>query len=419
MPYETSTDWISAARQIAQVQAARIPGNDEQIAERLIELHELMLGMPGPLKTPFAQLQEEEISPLTEARAARLFDGDWAWEVPPGCAGQRALLLVASEIRALDQHLADQQQLLGHPMETRIEVFQRWTLIRRNPAWRKQLPKRRYPYARRAMIYHRALPRTADGYPVRLVELNDVRLQTTRLAAAVAPGLKHTTAKADDRFTISKIDFPDGENVTRSQLVKSADDGSWAHVWPELTIGPALRDAIAMTLRDWDFDAPLPPALVVSGSCHEHADGKVVNRSWLMDSAGDCLARYDKLIPYETSKDGTEDIEPGTEIIILVTSGPVVAIGICKDLCDATREIFELDIDLVVIPSMGDQATTFDHLAAITKLRNSSGPDAFVVQQADPTAARQTNYVIGPKSELRKGADAMINSESWSSHRWI
>jgi len=378
-----------------------------------------MLDMPGPLKTLFAPLREEEISPVTEARAARLFGGDWSWEVPSGCTGRWALLIVASEIRALDQHLADQQQLLGHPMETRIEVFQRWTLIRRNPAWRKQLPKRRYPYARRALVYHRALPRIADGYPVRLVELNDVRLKPMRLAAAVAPSLKHKTVKSGDLFTVSVIDFPDGKNVTRGQLVKSADDGSWAHVWPELTIGPELRGEIATTLRDWDFDAPSPPALVVSGSCHEQVGGKAVNRAWLMNSEGDCVAQYDKLIPYETSKDGTEDIEPGTELIVLITSGPAIAIGICKDLCDATREVFGLDIDLIVIPSMGDQATTFDHLAAITKLRNSFGPDAFVVQQADPAAACQTNYVISPKSVLRDGPDGMTNSESWSSHDWI
>ncbi|CAD5295062.1 hypothetical protein BOSE62_71326 [Bosea sp. 62] len=307
-------------------------------------------------------------------------------------------------------------------MEAAITVAKSWTLVRRNLDWRPRTPTKLHPYRRRGLLHHRAIPRISNGYRVRLVELHDARKDPVHFGAALAPGVKHSVTADQGRFVIDAIDFPDAERITAEQLASSAQGLCWLHVWPELTIAPSVRDQVVEILKKWRFDQEPPPALIIAGSCHEKVGDEVFNRATLLDSRGSQLAQQGKIVPYsakdEEGNHEEEAISPATEIIILISSGPAVAIGICRDFCDLNHAgglYLGLDVDLVVVPSMGGLTTTQSHLIAAKGLRTETGTVAFVVQQADPKKA-QVHYVVRPDSTY-DAAMAEV-SESWTCHAW-
>jgi len=68
------------------------------------------------------------------------------------------------------------------------------------------------------------------------------------------------------------------------------------------------------------------------------ADGKVINRSYLLDPAGEIAARYDKIHLFDVQLDGGESyresatVEPGDRAVVAATPWGPLGLSVCYDL---------------------------------------------------------------------------------------
>lgn len=419
-------DWFQLVANVAQIQARVASPTRWEVAEALADLHALMLSAPDPIRVQYKLLRESDLAEAGIARADAIYDQGLAWTVPGGTAKREWALAVGAQIRGLDRHLFDEtRQGMGRPLERVTSARGTWNFIpRSDPRMAAASKKRDQPYTRRGLVFHRSIPMTAEGYEVNLVDAPAMDLWSpggrTHVGAAIVEGMTHKLWEGEDRFFIKEIAVPGSGRKVLDQLKGFASHSCWLAVWPELTIGPDVRDAISQALSSWPLDEPQPPAFVIAGSCHELIGESRVNRSVVMDSRGERLAVHDKIVPFWESGLGEEDIAPGAVIRILVSRRPLVAVGICKDIADVGRDspYRQLDVDLIVVPSMGRLSTAAGHVTAAKNLRSHSGSCAFVVQQHDPDCEKRQNFIVPPSANLDGGANDFALKGVVATHYW-
>ena len=88
-----------------------------------------------------------------------------------------------------------------------------------------------------------------------------------------------------------------------------------------------------------------------------------------------------------------------------MTDRELIAFAICKDFCDKAREvpIRSLDVDLVLVPSMGRLNTMTAHRDTADTMKISFGTRAVVVQQTYPfdPAKDPSGYLLKAPKEPR------------------
>ena len=161
-------------------------------------------------------------------------------------------------------------------------------------------------------------------------------------------------------------------------ILRAAAEGVQVFVAPELTLPPADRDELLDQLR-WG-DGGKGPDLFVPGTFHEERAGRdgprVVHRAMLVNHCGNTQLDHCKIALYgsfDASRGApVENVAIGDTITALLTPLGIVAVAICKDLCDdRVHEIWEqLEPEWLLVPAYGPGAD--QHEAAAKKIARTS-----------------------------------------------
>src|SRR4051794_7513084 len=436
-------DWLARARAIADRHAQAQPEMQAGHGLRpgiervlLAELHALVCAAPLPLLDAFRHCPEEALAARVEPRIDALWEERFGWSPEQDDDAAAWLMAAIVQVRALDQALA--QGLSDAGLGPRLDPRQwavpqhRAYVVPRGP-WRLDgsVPKRGEPYSRRGLRHHAVLPMEVGGLRVRPVHLPTGPLPGGRLALGAAlfrqPELQlravedgpHGRGFLAERFTAAEM-----EATIARQAAAAFADGCFAAVWPELTMPPDARQALARQLA---FEAlrhgpDRPLRLVVAGSWHEpREEGGWSNLARVLGRTGEVLCSYAKFSAFHDEAWGEEAILRGDELPVIVTSDLVVGLAICKDFCDraVASPFAELPVDLVLVPSMGGTSTLAGHLANAEDLRLRTGAIVFVVQQlpgttADPAQAGAE--ILGHVLLSRRKAAPVPQASPWAVH---
>ncbi|WP_156917705.1 hypothetical protein [Salinarimonas rosea] len=407
--------WLERAaaleREHAQVSHGAEPPR-AALARALVDLLDLAMVAPRALRDGLRSFDEDMLTKAAEARGDRIRDeGTVAW--PSRSDDPQAVFdALALQVRSLDEAL--QQDSTRPPSDALL--FEDFCRVVRDPGegGDRFLVKRvrprpgvtlaqHHPYALRALRWHRLLPTRLNGMPVRLHHKTTLSppappSQTSpfaqTLGAALFEGFGLARPLYEDigagPFRIEAIDCTAPEGTVVAQVAAASREGCFALVWPELCVTPELREEIAAALVAQDD----PPQIVVAGSWHEERDGAVANTAHVLDGRGTPLLRYDKVIPYSDSKGCVEDIRRGDCVPVLVTDEALVAFAICRDFCDVQEPLPNLDVDLVLVPSLSGEKALPGHIANAVRLVGTHRTRSFVVQQALPAVADGLGWVL-------------------------
>ena len=258
-------------------------------------------------------------------------------------------------------------------------------------------------FARRGLARHRCIPRKLpSGHEVDL-HLLDRGFGDEIVAAG---GLFRSVEFMDGAgapielagpFVVGGIERLDVDDLAAS-IAKACDPDVSADIliFPELTVSPPDRLEVIRQLRvaPWSDDlGGHRPALVVAGSWHDqltsgvHA-GSYVNASPVYGGLGEALGRHIKHAPYGIVAQGEpfrENVIPGDKILVLASRSLTVAFAICLDFCQVARAnpYDDLDVDLVLVTSFGNDRTTQSHASQAQRIWDRRKTATFLVQQDD------------------------------------
>ncbi len=369
---------------------------DGDLRAALVALHGLFSAAPQAIRTQYEQLHEATLQHMADAAADRLLAGDLSWRVAGDATERMWALTIGAQLRALDWLLlraAHEAGTLDDPAGWLVDGVY---II---PRLGRRTGRQGQGFDKRGLLNHRLLPQVVRGHEVHLIG-NDMRPVDRNaplmLGAALFrnPQLKTrpTVTGNDKAFVATDMVCADAPAHVAAHIEGALDAGCFAVVWPELSVTPDLRRHIqAAFAQRSPADARPAPEVVVAGSWHEPEDGRHVNRARILDGYGAELAVYDKVIPYIDKDLGPEDIRPGRRLPVVVTGGHLVGFAICKDFCDVADDspFFSLHLDVVLVPSMGDEATMRGHQNTAKRAQATFGTRAFVVQQCDPAITKR------------------------------
>lgn len=341
-------------------------------------------------------------------------------------------------LRALELSLVGLGQFAAAPRRAiELEVSYdgaRGYLIPFQPRYRQDLQEWPPYFARRGLRQIRFLPETlSSGHRVKF-ELAELWAPEASLRGAAA--LFQRVIALDEGG--DPIDFSlggpflfhgladDPSADLASRLAECYDESSGCDLvaFPELSMPPDRTAELERLLRTKPWNEELPsraPMLVLGGSWHvQDAEGNYRNRTKLFDGDGNLLGHHDKIAPFShpAEKGGEtlrEDVVAGDEILVVATPGLTVAIGICLDYCqagDLPNAYDELDVDLVLVCSMGSDTTMVSHRDEANRIWNNRKTGTFITQQSDhepfgyvaarpyPKGSDFSSYVNAPLSKV-------------------
>lgn len=287
------------------------------------------------------------------------------------------------------------------------------------------------PYERRGLVFHRVIPTEIDGYSVEVFNGRTLHLSADRgkwkMGACLFEKVDLEPAFSDKgdekRFLLKGAVSPSANAVVAEQIAKSLEEECVALVWPELTVPLDLRNQIQSLLQNRDVaDSRPPPEVVVAGSWHETTSEGVVNRACIYDGYGMQRLAYDKIAPFAIGDWGKEDIVPGTRLCVLATEVALIGFAICLDFCDAGSNPFtRLDVDLMLVPSMGNDRTMEGHQTTAAQVEVKFGTRTFVVQHALGSEFQDGRIGVilpMPKRPTRVPVERLGQKTVWKAYLW-
>ncbi|SDO47499.1 hypothetical protein [Afipia sp. GAS231] len=258
-------------------------------------------------------------------------------------------------------------------------------------------------FDQRGLLRLRFVPAIVDGAKVRIEKVDRVAKRTpSAFGAVLFPDSTFDSRETATKFFIEGVKIPGGDAIIAAACKSAHDDACLATVFPELMIDPNARDRIQSHLasKPWLADGDLSgaPGIVVAGSWHEMDGGKRYNIATIYDGHGDEVARHKKRMAFKDQDGRVEDIHHGTELTILVLEEALFGFGICLDFCNRCYHTPYgwLDVDFVIVPSCGNDATMDGHIRTAKDLHNERNTRSFVVQQAYPPLQHAAGYVLNP-----------------------
>ena len=386
------TEWCRACRELAEAQA-RLPGDRVPVLrDQLAALDRLARAAPWDLKVAYNKLDEAELSKDAKAHAIAIELGGLAW--PHKAVGQaRALKALAIQIRAVDALLGYLNTRANRPPAASASE---WLNSTRDayviPSRRRRdlgsAGGDRLGYDRRGTLRHRIIPATLDGMPIRPVAIGSLDASAEErpvtVGAALFPGLSLKTKPSGEGFLAQVVVHPDIGGTISRQVDALSD--AHALVWPELTIDDDGLEAIQAALAARAFDVGTGVDVVVAGTWHRARPGGDFNVAPVLDGTGDMKAEYAKVAPFAHDDLGWEAIEQGDRLLVLVCDRFLAAVAICKDYCDlgSSPPWERLDVDLMLVPSMGGETTMAGHLARASRGAIERDQRALVAQHGAP-----------------------------------
>ena len=416
---EEGLSWLGAARGLAEAQSAGGELTVGLLSDRLLALDRLIRSAPPKIRNCYVRFPEAELVQSAERRIAAMERGRWAWSVTSHQDVAVMLWPAAVEARATDALLRRIR-----PREAPLDAAQDWRTSCGTALLapcRPRRPGRRnregQPYERRGLYHHRVLPTAIGKFEVVLVAGDATPPPPLAGAplflggAALFEGLAVATGGEPKRtFVVTRSEAPDHRAQIEHALVRAHEDRCTALVWPELTISPDDRSAVVSWLQSrlLTEQAELPEvSLVLAGSWHETEGSAVVNRSVVYDGCGQRLLTFEKAVAYHSDEWGTEDIHESRVLKVLLLEDTLIGFGICRDFADTGLEnaLASLDVDLFLVPSMGNRRTMEGHLTTARLVGDRSAARAFIVQQSEPESEDQLGFVVPPTPTVA-GLDA-------------
>lgn len=398
------------------------------LAARLVALDRCMKEAPAEVRNSFARLPDVELREAAEARRSALERGELPWSIGSSRDPLDLVRGLAVEILATDLGLDDARGLQP-PVDPDIdyEAPALGTLVipcRSRRTGARGRDGQGYP--RRGLLRHRILPRRVGSLTVKLSGGRDVARSrepavSLKAGAALFSDLAvrvERPSTAPGLFRIVEAESPRDEEQLRQALTGAHVERCDVLAWPELTMPPRRVELV----RRWLGERLLDPGaddhrvgVTVAGSWHHPKGEKVVNRAPVLGPTGKPLLQVDKRLGFHAYGFGSEDLHPGGILHVLLLDGALIGFGICRDFADdgPDNPFGVLDLDWVLVPSMGNPRTTGGHLltAGLACSRFTTG--AFVVQQQEPREIGDPVPPPGPLGTVVCGTVAREQAEEF------
>lgn len=376
----------------------RFEALEHRLEAALAQLWLAMQSPPASVRSAYEALRELDLG-AAKSRAAQLaLQAHPAWSPDLEGPVKNLVMEVAVEIRAIDQALNECREWgrSGDPNQEYRAFGGHGVFIIPRAQGIRTMAKLGQNFDRRGLVHNRLLPDNINGLVVRLYDPalagpgrdgSDADL-ISALFAKVQPEMPRRPS--DETFRVTALTNEAELADTLRAQIAALDDapGAMAVVWPELAISPTLKSIVIAGLESRALaDETTPLGFVVAGSWHQTRGDGFVNLSPVMDEFGGPLLEVIKRERYQLKDCGRlEGLDPGEELPILVYGDVLIAFGICKDFCDKRAEtpFMRLDVDLIVVPSLGDENTLQQHIIAADTLAVRYGTRALVVQQCLP-----------------------------------
>ena len=418
-------DWCRTCRRLHETGSREVDVNPLMLRDRLAVLDQLMRKAPWNILSNFDLLDEADLVTGCTSRAKIIETGILGWKKMP-VSPRQTILALAIEIRAHDELLA--------------RLDSRYNRIPPDPSaeWRTSdgsafvIPSRRgrdlgskdgngLSYGRRGTLMYRVVPASLDGMPVRPITLAALESRPgsgiVSLGASLFPGMTLRTKQSADGFIATGVQHPDIAAALDRQVASLA--GAAALVWPELTLDNSAIDHLGPALAKLAFEREDVPDIVVAGSWHRARGDAVRNVAPILDGTGEISDEYSKVVIFQSDELGPEGIAAGAEIIVIACDRFLATVAICKDYCGlgTNSPWHKLDVDLLLVPSMGGATTMEGHLTRANQDRIEHGSCAFVVQQGVKRRPEDPEgFILHASSKPPKNAADVASNEEWTRH---
>jgi hypothetical protein len=434
VPVQQFEKWKAKARQYGEAHGAISHINRDVLRRTLIELHQLFLEAPGPILNAYKNLPERRLASSQESRIDAVNSGALGWTLPKDDDDASIAEAVGGQIRAIDWRLFRQASQFPAGASGWLTDLGDFYVIPRSGVSKDRAAKQGQPYDRRGIRNHRIVPSEIKGYQVKLAESRTLRLSATAdpsewvmgacVFANLDPRPEFFGNGEDKHFIIGHLVCDTANGTVDEQMEKALADRCMAMMWPELTVPPLLRKRIQDKLMTADIrDSRERPEIVVAGSWHEAEADSHVNRAYVYDGYGKRLTVYDKIEPYFDREWGTEKISPGKTLCVLATEAALIGVAICLDFCELgeSNPFAHLDIDLMLVPSMGNDETMDSHQDVAKRISVRFGARTFVVQQVTNTKCtdKRIGVILPPiQKPASLAVEQMGQIAVWKSYNW-
>jgi len=421
----TSGEWLQSASALASKQSgATCPARAADVRRDLAETFLCLLLAPQEVQNIYVDTPEAELDRLALTMCDRLLEGDATWSVSADSLAD-AVRDVGVRVRALDKMLDDVSETHGRSSQpdtdylcTEADVF----VIPRTRPRRVDGVGARLHFRRRGTIYHSLIRRQMGSYTVELTVLDVLEPNPSAdpqtLAAAMFENFELDSGPATGTsFRAKGIECANINEIIRGQIARALKEGCSAVVWPELTMPLAQQEALTDALHSEDEGA-CALQWVMAGSWHV-GNEQFENVALIFDRYGAHVLKHRKSLPYRDAEHGREGLKGSFVIPVMITDEHLIAFAICKDFCEAAdyTPYPDLDVDLIVVSSMGEESTIVAH-QTVAYQAAVRGKRTFVVQQQGKTDVAPTGWVLPPVARPERLKINDLREGPWSTHTW-
>ncbi|MBR1164937.1 hypothetical protein [Bradyrhizobium elkanii] len=279
-------------------------------------------------------------------------------------------------------------------------------------------------FDQRGLLRLRFVPAVVDGARIQIVKAERMARKSSAFGAVLFPDATFECDETPTRFFVKAVRIPNGEAIISEACKAAHAEHCLTTVFPELMIDPQSRGLIQTQLAEkpWLTEGEVPdaPGIVVAGSWHELEHGQRYNIATIFDGHGAQIARLKKRMAYKDAEGRVEDIQHGTELVVVVLEEALFGFGICLDFCNRCYHTSYgwLDVDFAIVPSCGNEVTMDGHIRTAKDLHNERNTRSFVVQQAYPALKQAAGFVLNPDGNSSSWvANQLLTDAPWSVFR--
>jgi hypothetical protein len=398
--------WRKSAQDLSRLHDARDVAFDADLTLAMAELWLLVRDAPADLAVHYRGISQQVLEETARQARDALDVGRLTWRYD--IDWDDLALSIGGQLLALDQALADRPGFANprsHPAAYLCEEVDVFVIpyLTGKPDDRPVGPGS--GFGRRGTPHHRILPRQIGTSRIEL--RREPKLLSVALAgserlggAALFPGMELKRDPDATDWVAGTADCASEADHIKAQLDGAYSGGVFAAVWPELSMPPGRlerlsRAAYARGARMSEG----APAILAAGSWHERRDGQMRNVMQVLDKMGVVRMEYWKGSTYVRGEI-QEGIIPADTIPVLISADALVTFAICLDFCEreVAQRYLELDVDLILVCSVGNLTTMKGHEAKAGDIRTVWGASAFVTQHND-VMEDPLGYVFPPENE--------------------
>lgn len=385
-------DWIKRRDALRAQHDSRSAGNYGLLRDALCDLVALCRDAPVEIGKAYREIPEEVLAEKGEDFRNELANDFFAWSLEESSANQA--LQLGAQLRALDKELIERPEGKRAPTSVAALLHSRtdsYVIPRPNPRSPSSQTGPGNSFGRRGTPHHRIVPRCISSYRIKPIweprlSLGQVVGADHLLGAALFPGLKLERDDQFDRFVPKDVACEIADEQLEKHVRAAFEQPLLAAVWPELTMPPSRLELLKNKL--WAHSAHLAPShgpsIVVAGSWYEKNGIEFHNVMRILDKSGVERWPYRKSLTYARGKE-IEAAKDDFEVPLIITNDALITFAVCLDFCEDELPIpyDRMDVDLVLVASLGNVETMRGHESSADSLRHKFGGRAFVCQQSD------------------------------------